>query len=443
MKPSSLIGHVAELHAGVLAARQPADRVAAEFFSRRRYIGSRDRRFISETLYGMIRHSRMLEAYIREAARASACPPFLTEAPSLVQYAAYAIRFQGQPALHVADDLGALWEAFVRTTPCGIFLDALARAEPPEPADPIVRIAVRHSLREFLVAEWVETYGEKEADLLCGALNTPAQTVVRVNTLRTTREECRAALDAEKIASVPTGISPVGLQLDRRFHAPSLATFRSGMFEVQDEASQIAGYVAAPAPGEKVLDYCAGGGGKTLHAAALMQNRGMVAAWDLSRARLGDIRQRLERAGVTIADVRTAAPELQEPKEDSGTMDLVLVDAPCSGTGTFRRNPAEKLHLTPERCRGYEDAQRSILRAAARHVRPGGRLLYCTCTLRRAENEAVVEEFLAGNAAYHLQSAGESLRRSGITLPEDGPYLRLLPHRDRTDGFFAALLRHA
>jgi 16S rRNA (cytosine967-C5)-methyltransferase len=357
-----------------------------------------------------------------------------------VQYAAFAIRCQGQPPTHVAEDLGALWEAFVRTTPCAAFLEALARATPPEPADPILRIAVRHSFPDFLVAEWMELNGEKETDALCGALNMPAQTVVRVNTLRTTREECRAALEAENIASVPTAISPVGLQLDRRFHAPSLAAFRSGMFEVQDEASQIAGYVAAPAPGENVLDYCAGGGGKTLHAAALMQNRGMVAARDISAARLGDIRQRLERAGVTIADVLTAGTEGQEPPEGPADMDLVLVDAPCSGAGTFRRNPAGKIHLTPERCRGYEEAQRSILRSAARHVRPGGRLLYSTCTLRRAENEAVVEEFLERNSGFALEPAREALGRSGITLPLDGPYLRLFPHRNGTDGFFAALL---
>jgi 16S rRNA (cytosine967-C5)-methyltransferase len=146
---------------------------------------------------------------------------------------------------------------------------------------------------------------------------------------------------------------------------------------------------------------------------------------------------------VTNASVVSTDGRAEEPAGDVAAMDLVLVDAPCSGTGTFRRNPAEKLHLTRERCLGYEKTQRSILREASQYVRPGGRLLYCTCTLRRDENESVVEGFLAGNPDYRIESAQETLLRCGIAIPQDGPFLYLLPHRDGTDGFFGALLRRA
>jgi 16S rRNA (cytosine967-C5)-methyltransferase len=228
--------------------------------------------------------------------------------------------------------------------------------------------------------------------------------------------------------------------VERRFHAESLGSFRTGLFELQDEASQVAGFLASPAPGSRVLDFCAGGGGKTLHLAALMENRGELFARDVSEKRLGDIRQRIQRSGAGIVRVLPAAGAHELP---AASMDLVLVDAPCSGAGTFRRNPAAKLFLTREACARHEAAQRTILAQAARFVRSGGRLVYCTCTLRRAENEEVIAGFLAAHAEWSTLSAAGELSRAGIRPDTAEPFLSLLPHRHGTDGFFGAVLRRA
>ena len=294
-------------------------------------------------------------------------------------------------------------------------LGALDRAALPPSA--------RHNLPPALWDALSAQYGEPEAAALADALNEPAFVDLRVNVLKATREQAQAALAAEGIAAQPIAGVATGLRLSRRAPLQATRAFRDGLVEPQDEGSQrLAGY-AAPKPRERVADFCAGAGGKTLALGALMRNEGELHAFDVSRARLARLGPRLARSGLTIVR-ETALVDENDPALAplAGHFDVVLVDAPCSGTGTLRRNPELRLR-TPD-LPALAAAQWRILAAAARLVRPGGRLVYATCSVLRGENEAVVERFLADHPAFRA----------------DGASMILLPHRDLTDGFFAARL---
>jgi 16S rRNA (cytosine967-C5)-methyltransferase len=255
---------------------------------------------------------------------------------------------------------------------------------------------------------------------------------MRVNTLKTNRDTCRERLKEEGIETERSPISPVGLIARKRFNAASSLAFKEGWFEMQDEGSQIVSLIAAPQPGATVIDACAGAGGKTLHLADLMRNQGKIFAIDIDPKRTSELELRSARAGITI--VRTLGREGLAPEELAGKADLVLVDAPCSGSGTLRRNPAFKWTITESLVEHQSELQRTILQFNAQFTKPGGTLLYCTCSLFRKENEDVVEAFLAGHPEYHLE------RREGLVESAEAA-ITLLPHLHNTDGFFIATMR--
>jgi len=270
------------------------------------------------------------------------------------------------------------------------------------------------------------------------ALN-PAPLDLRVNLLRGTRDDARAALLAEGLETTPTPLSPWGLRIDGRRAVTSGPAFQTGLVEIQDEGSQLVAALVGATPDMRVVDWCAGAGGKTLALAMLMQNRGQLVACDVSAPRLEGATRRLRRAGVSNTERHLVAPGDKWAKRRAGTFDRVLVDAPCTGTGTWRRNPDARLRLRELDLQELVPKQASILDTAARLVRPGGRLIYATCSLLPDENEAQVDAFLTRQPAFRVVPLAEAWTLEA-PLPCPGPYLSLTPLRHGTDGFFGAVL---
>ncbi|TAN58290.1 MAG: RsmB/NOP family class I SAM-dependent RNA methyltransferase, partial [Rhodospirillales bacterium] len=262
------------------------------------------------------------------------------------------------------------------------------------------------------------------------ALLLPARLDLRVNALKTTRQDAIAALAFEGIAAEPTELSPWGLRVASRVNLMATKVFKDGFVEVQDEGSQLAALLVGAEPGMAVCDFCAGAGGKTLALAATMNNKGRLVACDVSEGRLFRSADRMKRAGVqNVTRHVLDAAGAKWLKRQAGSFDRVLVDAPCTGTGTWRRNPDAKWKLSPEDLEELVKKQADILDRASRLVKPGGRLLYVTCSLLPDENEAQIEAFLARSPGFSPEPAWQ-----------DKTYLHLTPAQHGTDGFFAAKL---
>lgn len=439
MRPSSLVGHVVELLGLVESNSSPADDIVKEFFRKRHYLGSKDRRFISDTLFDLLRHYRKARVFAEEASRHIGLPAF----SPLALYIAYAVQIRHEERAAIIPAVESNWRIMFPRVEIGAFLDALAGVRVPASVleSPVRHLAFEHSLPGFIVGEWMERFGQEETSRLCEALNQQAPTVIRVNILKCSREQCRARLADEGIESEPTSLSPFGLALRKRVNLASLQSFKEGWFEIQDEGSQLLSLLVEAEPGQIVVDACAGGGGKTLHLAAMMRNEGELYAIDVDEARLTNIRPRLARSGVKIVRLYHAYRERQAIKALVNRADAVLVDAPCSGVGTFRRNPGAKLRVSESFVKQMHETQKGVLDEYSSLVRAGGRLVYSTCTLLRNENEEVVEEFLSRHPGFELISAGEVLARQGISYTGFSPYLLLFPHLTGTDGFFAAVMR--
>ncbi|MBF0341770.1 MAG: RsmB/NOP family class I SAM-dependent RNA methyltransferase [Magnetococcales bacterium] len=313
---------------------------------------------------------------------------------------------------------------------------------PPLP-DPSVPPWIACSLPDWLWSSLAGQWGESQALELGQAMNQPAPTDLRVNRLKIDREALQTKLASLGVSATPLPDTPDGLRLTGHPPVTTLEPFHQGLFEVQDKGSQWIAPLLQPRPGDTVVDLCAGGGGKTLHLATLMANRGRIIAADTDAQRLGRLRQRLRRSKTNLVRVvplrHEGDPQL---KPWVGKADGVLIDAPCSGSGTIRRRPELKWQLTPEQVNSYSVRQSALLNAGARLVRPGGRLVYATCSLFREENQAVVESFLNENQNFQQLPAMRTLAAQGYT----GVYCRdahllLTPHVAGCDGFFAALFQ--
>jgi 16S rRNA (cytosine967-C5)-methyltransferase len=276
----------------------------------------------------------------------------------------------------------------------------------------------------------------------CQALIPPAQIDLRVNTLKTTREAALAGLQASGIECWAGKYAPTAIRVKGRPAIMAHPLYKSGAIEIQDEGSQLVAYMLNPLPGQAVMDFCAGAGGKTLALGALMQNRGRVVAADVLASRLARAKDRFRRAGLQNVETRPLDEEAGKwLKRRAASFDRVLVDAPCSGVGTWRRNPDMRWRPLGPKLEELTALQADILARAAPLVKPGGRLAYATCSLLRAENEAIIEAFLTTHADFTLLPM-DKIRAE--VLPEmkgiSGEYLRLTPSRHGTDGFFTAVL---
>ncbi len=420
LKPP-LFKSAAELLGAILAGNSPADAQMERHFRANPKLGMRDRGSIAETVYACLRRRRLLE-YLASGKTTGGAPPEGIVAAALVllqtanSLTLAAAGFRGDAAAIVAraDTLN------LEQLPLGVQLD----------------------LPDWLLERLLAQYDETEVRALATALNEPATLDLRVNTLKATREEAAACLAEAGLPAEPTPWSPAGLR--RRERAPVFRTrcFEEGLIEVQDEGSQLLSLLVEPKRREMVVDFCAGAGGKSLHLAALMANSGSLYAFDISAKRLERLKPRLARAG--LDNVRSVAIQNERDvrvQRLAGKIDRVLVDAPCSGTGTLRRNPDIKWRVIdiPK----LAATQRAILASASTLLKPGGRLVYATCSLLREENEDIISDFLATHPDFTVVPAAEVLARRQVTLTFSSAFLRLLPHRHATDGFFAAVLeRH-
>ena len=408
------------------AGRKPADAVANNFFRERRFIGSGDRRAVSDRVWGVLRAKRRLGWWL---AKAGAYPAarLLVGAALLLEGWEFDGVLQGYSGGQFAPaPLGAEERAVLRPL-AGRTLDHPSMGE-----------AVRLEIPDWILPHLQARFGESLAGEMA-AMGEPAPLDLRVNLLKSDVAAAQAALLAEGIEAAATPYSPWGLRVGHRRPVTSGAAFQSGAVEIQDEGSQLVAHLVGAAPGMRVADWCAGAGGKTLAIAALMENRGHVVACDVSEVRLEGAVKRLRRAGVHNVERHLTVDGDKWVKRRAQSFDRVLVDAPCTGTGTWRRNPDGRLRLSETDLAELLPKQAHILDTAQRLVRPGGRLVYATCSLLAEENEAQVESFLARHAGYRVVPVSEAWTLSAA-VPCADPYLVLTPRLHGTDGFFGAVL---
>lgn len=299
--------------------------------------------------------------------------------------------------------------------------------------DPIAHIAYKYAHPEWLVQAWVKELGIDETISLCKANNDKAPLVLRTNTLRTTREALKEQLAAEGVETIASKWTPEGLNVISRFNVRRSETFGKGLFQVQDESSQLVAHLLNPHPDEFIIDSCSAPGGKTTHIAQLMENKGQILAFDIQNNKLSLVAQSTARLGITIVETkRMDAKNL--PHDFSAKADRVLVDAPCSGLGIIRRKPDIKWQKDREQLDKLPKLQLEILSRAAECVRPGGCLVYSTCTLNPAENQGVIKSFLNLKPDFQLVLPPAE-------WPQEEGMVHLFPHRHGTDGFFMAKMR--
>jgi 16S rRNA (cytosine967-C5)-methyltransferase len=411
--------------------------VIARAFRTHRELGSGERRMVAETVYGLVRWHRRLAAMVEEILRAGFenVPEHIQDELLLLAYEAR----QGVDRMAIAAELQRLLGAGQRSeTLAARLADAEAGLGNTRGLD---REAMRRSFPTWMLERLVADLGEVEALALADALNLRAPLTVRTNSVKIDRAGLAARLEADGIRTRPTPLSSAGLIFETRVNAFGLAAFREGLFEVMDEGSQLVAEVVAPPPRGRVVDACAGAGGKTLALAALLAGQGRVLALDVAGRKLEELRRRARRAGLSSVMAREvdggALPEDARP----GAWDRVLVDAPCSGLGTLRRNPEARWRLTPADLDRFPARQLGLLVDYAPLCAVGGRLIYATCTVLSAENERVVERLLAERPEFEPMPLKEIFGKERAAALGDAVTLRLFPQRHDTDGFFAAVLR--
>ncbi len=413
--------------------RGAADDIVGNYFRRHRFAGVKDRGAISEHIYAVLRRRGELDwwlervgqgALARDARRRLLAALILVEEwrPQDIARACDGDRFRPMP-------LAPAEKRFIETV---VEESAAAPAMPDD---------ARWNYPAWLDSALKAIFGAQLGREMA-ALNGPAPLDLRVNTLKGERIDAKLALEREGIAAVETRYSPLGLRVFERIPLATLDVFRNGLIEVQDEGSQLAALLADARPGMRVVDFCAGAGGKSLALAAQMHNRGHLIACDVSERRIERATQRLRRAGISIVQRKTLSSERDKwVKRHAGDFDRVFVDAPCTGTGTWRRNPDAKWRLQPKDIDELTVLQASILDSAARLVKPGGRLVYATCSILPQENEAQIDRFLAGHTDFALLPIAPIWRDIvGGKLPASGEMLHLTPARHGTDGFFVAVM---
>ena len=422
MTPAARIQAAIDILDALESTAQPVDRFLRDWFRARRYAGSKDRAAVAERIYDVFRHRASYEWRMR-----SGNPRALVIAACLAE----------------ASPPGALEAIFSggRHGPAPLNeAERHAIEEPPQLSPPLF---VQGEFPAWLESELVRSLGDMLLPEM-QAMSARAPIDLRANVLKATREEVLGALNSAGFKANPTRFAPNGIRLGPAAGLSALQRsefFQRGLFEFQDEGAQVVAHLVDAKPGERILDYAAGAGGKALAIAAAMQNEGEIVAFDKFTERMRPLAERASRAGATVIvtagnDTRYLAPR---------SFDAVLLDAPCSGSGTWRRNPDAKWRLTPDGLARYRNTQSELLDKAALLVKPGGRLIYATCSILRSEDEDAVENFLSHHRAF-TRIAVESLWPrlfSGQLPPLTGNDFRASPLNTGTDGFFASIMRAA
>ena len=428
MTPAARIAAIIELLTEIDEIPRPADAIVSQYFRSRRFIGSKDRNAISTRTYDILRHQARLSwwatkkhqeqnarirllAYLRLVEKSSP-----SEVSKLFNSSKYA-----------AEDLSPEEEKFVRQLKGHTLFH-------PEMTD-----EVTCECPDWAAEGLKKRFGfsfKKEMESLLNS----APLDLRVNPLKTTREEALHALQNLDLVVSETPYSPLGLRVKKRPALGQIKMLKEGAIEIQDEGSQLVAFLVAPVAGERVVDFCAGAGGKTLAISAAMKNKGRIIACDVLANRLKRSGERFRRAGLHNIETRTLTSERDAwVKRHKKSCDRVLVDAPCSGTGTWRRNPDARWKELGPGLSNLVPLQASILQSASRLVKPGGRLVYATCSMLPEENNEQIEKFLDNNSDFKLvpvQSCGADIPN----LPDTGDYLSLTPAKHNTDGFFGAVM---
>ncbi len=411
--PPFIVGGTEEALREILRFAGPADVTLSRYFRDHPRLGGRERGAIAEAVYGFLRNRTLLMQFVDSGTGA---------------------QMRRVALLALADTAG---------------VDAIAGLSEQE-SEWLTRViaidrttlsaAARSSFPDWIRERFVAQFGEDEAMTLMEALNRPAPLDLRVNVLKSSIEQAEAVLSEAHIPFERMSYSPLGLRLSKKPALQNLTLFKEGGIEVQDEGSQLLAHLVGAKRGEMVVDFCAGAGGKTLAIGAAMRNTGRLYAFDVSDKRLAKLKPRLSRSGLSnVHPVVIAHENDAKVKRLAGKIDRVLVDAPCSGLGTLRRNPDIKWRQQPSDIAELNAKQQAILAGASRLVKAGGRLVYATCSLLAEENEAIVTHFLSTHPEFSLVPVRDVLAEQKITL-DQGDYLQLLPHVHRTDGFFAAVL---
>jgi 16S rRNA (cytosine967-C5)-methyltransferase len=401
----------------ILPLAHPADTTLRYFFQDNR-IGSNERALVAETVFGVLRHRLLLEL---------ACTLNDGQATPRRMALAHMVRFGGYNLREIEPVLKHGEKEW---------LAAVKGVKPEE-------LSVQAELPDWLIEKMRASYSDADIFAIGRAMQQGAPLDIRVNTLLAKREEVLEQLHAKKIEGGATPYSPVGIRLKEKIPLNKDALFTEGKVEVQDEGSQLLGLLLAPKRNDMVVDFCAGAGGKTLMLSAQMNSQGRLYAMDVSEKRLANLKPRLKRSGASNIQPMLIAHENDlKVKRLAGKIDRVLVDAPCSGLGTLRRNPDLKFRQSPGSIEELTQKQAAILASASRLLKKSGRLVYATCSILPEENQRIVETFLAAHPDFALKPAGEVLKQQKIPL-EMGDYLELRPQLHATDGFFAAVLERS
>lgn len=420
MHPKALLDACAALVQQVLLLQHPADSVVSRFFRQNRSLGSRERATLAETAYTVLRYKLRFEALARSGSGAR-------------ERRLAILGFAGPRNLLEAA-LNPVEKAWLQECAAVQAADLLPQH--------------RHNLPQWLADALQAQLGGEQFDALAASLLAPAPLDLRVNALNAKREAVIKELAGAGIAAEPTPYSPWGLRVQDKPALTKLDAFAQGRIEVQDEGSQLLALLLDAKRGEMVVDFCAGAGGKTLAIGAQMRNTGRLYAFDVSAHRLDALKPRLARSGLSNVHPAALAHERDERvKRLAGKIDRVLVDAPCSGLGTLRRNPDLKWRQTPQAVQELTAKQSAILDSAARLVKSGGRLVYATCSVLPEENEAIAQAFGAAHPDFVALDAGDTLAQLKVdhaaSLCAGGStgtqYVRLWPHTHQVDGFFAAV----
>lgn len=411
--PPAIINNTEEVLREILRFTGPADGTLSRYFRDHPRLGSRERGVVAEAIYGLLRNKAVYTSFAESG-----------NGPTM----------RRMTLLGLADAVG---------------VDSLAglTEEETEWLNHVMQIdrtllpsLLRANLPEWLFDKLVARDGEAATLELAHAMNQPAPLDLRVNAIKATRDDVVKELAEAPILCEFTPFAPLGIRIIKKPTLQNLPLFKSGAIEVQDEGSQLLSQIVGAKRGEMVVDFCAGAGGKTLSLGATMRNTGRLYAFDISEKRLAKLKPRLARSGLSnVHPVLIAHENDTKVKRLAGKIDRVLVDAPCSGLGTLRRNPDVKWRQTPQSIVELNEKQTSILAAAARLVKGGGRLVYATCSILNEENEAIVEQFLASRDDFALVPMSDVLAEQKIDLTMDA-YLKLSPSQHHTDGFFAAVL---
>ena len=426
MTPAAQIQASIELLDEMFDKARPADRLIAQYFRARRYIGSKDKRSISKTIYQVLRH-RLCLAYVLQEQNLPVSARFLVAASLLQEKAELKTYFDGI-AYHPKPFSNDAFEHLQQ-------LDFAALESAPT--------SVQLNIPDWLAPKLEQSLGAAYV-VEMQALNSRATTDIRVNLLKVSVEEMANSLESASFEFSQSQLSPWCIRFNQRVALTSLDSFRQGHFEIQDEGSQLLALASEAKTGEKVVDFCAGAGGKSLAMATMMDNKGVIHACDVHNKRLAQLSLRAKRAGVHNIRVHELSSEHDKwVKQHRSMADIVMIDAPCTGTGTWRRNPDSRWNLKPEHLDNLLIVQQSILQSASRLVKPGGRLLYATCSLLKEENQQQIEQFLLNNSDFSYRTI--NLPESTLGQLSAGEYqqhqLTLSPANSGTDGFYLCALQ--